>query len=214
MRHTAGLSDTAGGAPGQLVRLTAPARAPRAAPPGPGPADVGRGAPRDAGLTTTRATPPTPRAVDSRSTRVRADLLRRRTWRGARRDRGAPHACQYFTRTTAAHLRSTPGVGPAPGTTSLTRCTAAGGTCTWVLRRHADGCHLTDTPVGAAAGRASLCLVGHTLRLSQARAAAGQAAAIIRRNTRSELACDGFRCGCCTLLLYEALESCDHIFEL
>jgi len=34
-------------------------------------------------------------------------------------------------------------------------------------------------------------------------------------DARSELACDGFRCGCCcTLLLYEALEPCDQIFEL
>jgi hypothetical protein len=37
----------------------------------------------------------------------------------------------------------------------------------------------------------------------------------IRTDSRSELACDAFRCGgCCTLLLYEALEPCDQIFEL
>ena len=37
----------------------------------------------------------------------------------------------------------------------------------------------------------------------------------IRTDTRSELACDAFRRGgCCTLLLYEALEPCDQIFEL
>ena len=37
----------------------------------------------------------------------------------------------------------------------------------------------------------------------------------IRTDSRSELACVAFRGGyCCTLLLYEALEPCDHIFEL
>ena len=37
----------------------------------------------------------------------------------------------------------------------------------------------------------------------------------IRTNTRSELACDGFRCGCCcTLLLYQALEPWARVFEL
>jgi hypothetical protein len=101
------------------------------------------------------------RAVDSPSTPVRArTYLRRRTWRGARRDRGAPNACQYFTRTSAAHPRSSPRVGPAaPGMTSLTRCTAARDTCKWDLRGRADGCHLTDTSACAAGGRASFCLV-------------------------------------------------------
>jgi hypothetical protein len=37
----------------------------------------------------------------------------------------------------------------------------------------------------------------------------------IRTDSRSELACDAFRCGCCcTLLLYEPLELCDQIFDL
>ena len=57
-------------------------------------------------------------------------------------------------------------------------------------------------------------MVRNTLRLSQAQAAAGQAAAFIRTDTRSELACDAFRRGgCCTLLLYEALEPWDQDFE-
>src|ERR1039457_2950077 len=97
----------------------------------------------------------------------------------------------------------------------LTRCTAAKGTYKWILKSHADEWHLTDTAPRAAAGRASLCLARQTLRLSQARAAADQAAAVIRTHTRSELACDAFRCGCCCpLLLYEALEPCGQIFEL
>ena len=157
------------------------------------------------------------RAVDSPSTPVRArTYLRRRTWRGARRDRGAPNACQYFTRTSAAHPRSSPRVGPAaPGMTSLTRCTAARGTCKWVLRGRADGCHLTDTSACAAGGRASFYLVRPNLRLYPAQTAAGQAAVFSRTDARSELACDGFRCGgCCTLLLYRGLERCDQIFEL
>ena len=161
--------------------------------------------------------PPTPRAVDSRSTPVRArTYLRRRTWRGARRDRGAPHACQYFTRTSAAHPRSSPRVGPAaPGMTSLTRCTAARGTCKWVLRGRADGCHLTDTSACAAGGRASFCLVRPNLGLYPAQTAADQAAIFIRTDARSELACDGFRCGgCCTLLLYEPLEPWARAFQL
>ena len=99
--------------------------------------------------------------------------------------------------------------------TSLTRCTAATGTCKWVLRGRAGGCHLTDTSACAAGGRASFCLVRPNLGLYPAQAAAGQAAVFIRTDSRSELACDGFRCGCCcTLLLYEALEPCDQIFEL
>ena len=156
------------------------------------------------------------RAVDSPSTPVRArTYLRRRTWRGARRDRGALHACRYFTRTSAARPRSSPRVGPAaPGMTSLTRCTAARGTCKWVLRGRADGCHLTDTSACAVGGRASFCLVRPNLGLYPAQTAAGQAAVFIRTDARSELACGGFRCGgCCTLLLYETLEPCDQDFE-
>jgi hypothetical protein len=53
------------------------------------------------------------------------------------------------------------------------------------------------------------------LGLYSAQTAAGQAAVFIRTDSRSELACDAFRCGCCcTLLLYKALEPCDQIFEL
>jgi hypothetical protein len=38
---------------------------------------------------------------------------------------------------------------------------------------------------------------------------------IDRLQARSELACDGFRCGCCcTLLLYQALEPWAQDFEL
>ncbi len=80
--------------------------------------------------------------------------------------------------------------------------------CRW------GGTSLTRRPC-AAAGRASFCLVRCTLRLLQARAAADEAAAFVRMDARSELACDGFRCGCCcTLLLYRGLERCDQIFEL
>jgi hypothetical protein len=134
------------------VRLTAPgSRAPELRRPVPGPPTCAAARSRRAARCRpdhTRAAPTTPRAVDSRSTPVRArTYLRRRTWRGARRDRGALHACQYFTRTRAARPRSSPRVGPAaPGMTSLTRCTAARGTCKSVLRGRADGCHLTDTP--------------------------------------------------------------------
>ena len=73
---------------------------------------------------------------------------------------------------------------------------------------------LTRRPC-AAAGRASFYLVRCTLRLLQARAAADEAAAFVRMDDRSELACDGFRCGCCcTLLLYRGLEPYDQIFQL
>ena len=41
-----------------------------------------------------------------------------------------------------------------------------------------------------------------------------EAAAFLRLDDRSELACDAFRCCCCTLLLYSGLERCDQIFEL
>jgi len=103
----------------------------------------------------------------------------------------------------------------APGMTSLTRCTAAKGTYKWILQSNADGCHLSGTAACAAPGRASFCLLRCTLRLLQARAATDQAAVCIRTDSRSELACDAFRCGgCCTLLLYEAPEPCDQAFEL
>ena len=50
---------------------------------------------------------------------------------------------------------------------------------------------------------------------SPAQATADQAAAVIRTDTRSELACDAFRGGgCCTLLLYETLKLCGQVFEL
>jgi hypothetical protein len=61
-----------------------------------------------------------------------------------------------------------------------------------VRRGRADGWHLTDTSANAAGGRASFCLVRQTLRLSQAQAAVDQAAAVVRMDARSELACDGF----------------------
>jgi len=70
-----------------------------------------------------------------------------------------------------------------------------------VLRGRADGRHLTDTPACAAAGRASSCLVRRYLGLSPAPEAADQAAVVIRTDTRSELACDAFRQGCCCTLL-------------
>jgi hypothetical protein len=59
-----------------------------------------------------RAAPPTPAPLTAGLRLSARTYLRRRTWRGARRDRRAPHACQYFTRTSAAHPRSRPGVGP------------------------------------------------------------------------------------------------------
>ena len=99
--------------------------------------------------------------------------------------------------------------------TSLTRCTAARGTRKWVLRGRADRCHRTGTSACAAARRASFCLVRLNLGLYPAQTAAGQAVVFIRTDARSELACDGFRCGCCcTLLLYQALEPWARDFEL
>ena len=65
----------------------------------------------------------------------------------------------------------------------------------------------SDTPTYTAGGRTSICPVRQPLELSPAQVAVGQVAAVIGRDTRSELACDGFRCGgCCTLLLYQALD--------
>ena len=81
--------------------------------------------------------------------------------------------------------------------TGLIRCTAVRGPCKWVLQGRADGCHLEATPACATRGRASFCLVGLYLGLSPAQAAADQAALFIRTDTRSELAGDAFRCGCC-----------------
>ena len=49
-----------------------------------------------------------------------------------------------------------------PGMTSLTRCTAATGRCNWSCRA-VPRWHRTATSVGTAAGRASSCLVWHTL---------------------------------------------------
>ena len=156
-----------------------------------------------------------PRAVDSRSTPVRArTYLRRRTWRGAivaRRMRAS---------TSPAPARLTLAAGPAsgpaaPGMTSLTRCTAARGTCKWDLRGRADGCHLTDTSACATGGRASFCLVSPIWAYIQLRPQPARAAVFIRTDSRSELACDAFRFGCCcTLLLYETREPYDQIFEL
>ena len=83
-----------------------------------------------------------------------------------------------------------------PGMTSLTRCTAATGTCNWSCRavpRVAPHCH-----VGWHRSRKSLVLPGMAHSgLSQAQAAAGQAAAFIRTDGRSELSCDAFRSSGC-----------------
>jgi hypothetical protein len=81
------------------------------------------------------------------------------------------------------------------------------GPCRWVPpHRH----------VGLRRRRKSLVLPGQpNLGLYSAQTAAGQAAVFIRTDSRSELACDAFRCGCCcTLLLYETREPYDQIFEL
>ena len=76
--------------------------------------------------------------------------------------------------------------------------------------------YLSGNSAGAARRVAPpFCLVRHTLRLARARAATAQAAALHPTDARSELACDAFHCGgCCTLLLYEALEPRGQIFEL
>jgi hypothetical protein len=73
------------------------------------------------------------------------------------------------------------------------------------------------TRAGLRSWRKSLVLPGQAQAglISPAQAAAGQAAAFVRTDARSELACDAFRSGCCcTLLLYKALEPWGRDFEL
>ena len=99
--------------------------------------------------------------------------------------------------------------------TSLTRCTAAKAPANRSSMAVPKRSTSPAPSPGAARRGAPFCLVRPTLQLSRARAATGQPTALHPHGLQIRT---GVRCfrggGCCTLLLYEALEPCDQVFEL
>jgi len=102
-----------------------------------------------------------------------------------------------------------------PGVMGLTRCTVAKGPA------HTSGqsgpvCAISLTPRPVPhEEEPRFAWSGSLWAYLQAQVAADQTAAVSRAEASSDLACDDFRRGgCCTLLLYEALEPWARYFEL